>query len=280
MRGRRSMRGRALMLAAAVTLGIGAGGCEMFKVKGAVWTSTTQDGKTETKVREFNSFAEMPAAFSAAADDMNEATAKLAEKLTEAPPPGKVKLGDLSPGLASYEGQKDLDFLTFAEPKDGKTPSFTYVRIGVPSYDDFFQKTAEIYALVYQTRQMIYRMRVMSAKITAEDLDVKSALSAVVAKALKVDVSADNKAARGKLETYVSMGAAVAESTAALAKKTAELVQAGEQLITAAPTSITNPKTLIHLDLIVEGLKRSCDFVTETGSLLPDIASDLTSLGG
>ncbi|MCC6557252.1 MAG: hypothetical protein IT372_30240 [Polyangiaceae bacterium] len=46
---------------------------------------------------------------------------------------------------------------TFAEPKDGKKPSFTYVRIGVPSYDELFEKTSEIYALVYQTSQMELR---------------------------------------------------------------------------------------------------------------------------
>jgi hypothetical protein len=50
----------------------------------------------------------------------------------------------------------------------------------------------------------------------------------------------------------------------------------GQQLITAAPTSITNPKTALHLDLIIQGLKESVAMVTESGKLVPDLAGALT----
>jgi hypothetical protein len=133
-------------LLAMALLPVGAAGCEMFKVKGFVKTTTMVDGKTETKEREFNSFAEMPQAFS------------------------------------------------------------------------------------------------------AEGVDPKAALHAAVMSALQVD-------------------------------PTQELVAAGEQLITGAPASIINPKTALHVDLIVDGLKQSCELIAESGSLLVDIGSDLSPFG-
>ena len=54
----------------------------------------------------------------------------------------------------------------------------------------------------------------------------------------------------------------------AMVGKVQQLIASGQQLVTAAPASITNPKTAMHLDLIVKGLTDSVQLVLQTGELL------------
>lgn len=77
---------------------------------------------------------------------MDKSFKELLTKLAEAPPPGEVHLADLSPGLAGYGGNSNLNFAgnTWASGEDG----FTYVQIGVPTYDAFFKSTAEFHGFV------------------------------------------------------------------------------------------------------------------------------------
>ena len=55
--------------------------------------------------------------FSDVAKEVGKTTEKLAKALVEAPPPGQVKLGDVSPALMKYEGNDRFDFVHAASKK-------------------------------------------------------------------------------------------------------------------------------------------------------------------
>lgn len=252
-------------------------GCDMIKVQGVVKTTVMQDGQTTTKEHHFDKLEDMPKAFDAAADDLGETTDKLIKELTEAPPPGKVKLGDLSPALKEHENSPAIDFLARQTKETGKDTEFSYVRIGVKSYDDFFQKTAEMHALAFQAKQMVHRLKTLSVKVLGKaDVDLaKGALKAAVEAALKTEPTSENQGDLDELQELEKMTTAIASTVVAFAQKTQELVAAGQQLVTGAPASITNPKTALHLDLIVKGLKQSVELVGKSGELLAEVAGEI-----
>jgi len=78
------------------------------------------------------------------------------------------------------------------------------------------------------------------------------------------------------LQLMADMASVLSGSIQALMAKTQQLIASGQQLIAAAPTSITNPKTVLHLDLIVKGLQESVAMVVESGKLVPQLAGNLT----
>lgn len=273
----RNVRSLTSLVGLAALVTFGAGACDMIKVKGVVKTTTVEDGKTTTKTREFNSFEEMPAALSAGADDMSEATNKMVEKLTEAPPPGEVKLGDLLPTLAEYEENKNLNFLASAKTKDGKPYKFKYVQIGVPSYDEFFKSSMEFYALIYQVRYTTMRIRKLSATIAGKEDAAEMALGELIDKVMETEANAAQKPIVTQIEELVTLTKAMAPAALALVEKTQKLVASGQQLVAGAPSSITNPKTALHIDLIVEGLEQSVSLIGSSGELLEGMVSDLSS---
>ena len=50
------------------------------------------------------------------------------------------------------------------------------------------------------------------------------------------------------------------------------------QLVTAAPTSIANPKVVLHLDLVVKGLEDSVRVIGDSGRLLGELVRELGTL--
>jgi hypothetical protein len=60
--------------------------------------------------------------------------------------------------------------------------------------------------------------------------------------------------------------------------KTQRLVETGRQLVTAAPSSIVNPKVVLHIDLIVKGLEDSVRVVGSSGKMLGELIKELTTL--
>lgn len=261
-----------------LTLALSTTACDLIKVKGMVRTTTVIDGKETTKEREFNSLEEMPAALKAGAGDMAETTETLAKKLTEAPPPGQVKLADLSPALAEFEQHPQFNFLAKAKNADGTPLEFKYVRIGVPTYDQFFQKSAELFALMYQLRQVTHRLReVSSTLLDKKDIDKDTSLGDLVKAAMAADGSGKEGMVK-ELKELKEITSMLAPAALAMVKKTQELVSSGQQLITGAPASITNPKTALHLDLIVKGLKQSVGVVAESGSLLKQVSEEIVAL--
>jgi len=63
----------------------------------------------------------------------------------------------------------------------------------------------------------------------------------------------------------------IATLGAELASKASETAQAGAALVASAPSLITNPKLLLHLDLIVKGLGQGVDLLKDSGALITSV---------
>ena len=264
---------RSLMLV--VTAGALCAGCGMIDVKGKTHMKVTKNGETVMeKEVEFDSLEELPGAIKETASAFGETTAQLIKELTEAPPPGSVKLGALNPGLARFEGKQGFDFLMQASQEAG-ADKFQYVQIGVPSYDMFFKDCAEFYALVFQTTQAVGRMKKLAGALLNADVSAEVDVGAIVAQALGVQTASHQVLQRGNLQALAEMASVLSGSVQALVAKTQQLIASGQQLIVGAPASITNPKTVLHLDLIVKGLQDSVAMVIETGKLVPELVNNL-----
>lgn len=269
----------------------------LFKFEGHITrTRVNADGTTTTEHQEFDNWEDMKAELAVSAKELRATTKELLVKLTEAPPPGHVKLSDLSPAFAEYEGDEQFDFLLTAEA-DEDHPAFTYVQIGVPSYDNFFRAAAEFHAFVYQTKEAILKLRAMAqARIQATmngRVEASMSLGDVVAIALgqaadhtggksnKVGDALGFESGEGAADDLIAMrdlALSIGRSAPMFVEKTTNLVQTGQALVTAAPSSITNPKTVLHLDLIVKGLEESVSVVGGGGKLLVELAQELSTL--
>jgi hypothetical protein len=267
----------------------------MFKFQGTITkTKMNADGTTTTETKEYDDWDEMKADLAIAAKELRQTTKALITTLTEVPPPGRVKLGDLSASFAQYEGNTAFDFIVNADSDDD---GFAYVQIGVPSYDEFFKAAAEFHAFVFQTKESILRLRTLAqARIQATmngRVEAKMSLGDVVALALRQAPGATGDAADaaagalgGELGEGVpddllemrDLALSLARSGPEFVDKTQNLIASGKQLVTAAPTSIVNPKVVLHLDLIIKGLEDSVKVVGSSGKLLVELVKELGTL--
>jgi len=262
----------------AVGLVMGLGACDQLKFKGHVTTVKTENGHTTVHRREVDKIEDMPGAVSDAAHEMADVTKQLVKKLTDVPPPGNVKLGDLGAGFKDFEGKKDFDFLVQAKEGD-KAIDFQYVQIGVADYDKFFRTAMEIYALTYQTRQSLARMRMLASVVMDQDIDAAASVSAAVGRALNSTPQDAPGDVVAKLKAFKDMGQMLASVVPAIVDKVATLVSTGEKLILGAPSAITNPKVVIHIALIKQGLTDSVKVIKEAGKNLGGIVSDVSGFG-
>lgn len=253
-------------------------GCAMIPVQ--MHTSTTivhGDGTVEHKETHWKgTLDQLPAQLSKAGDDLADVTGKMVKELTDVPPPGKVKLSDLGAGMQSFEGNPQTDFLVAAKDDDGKPIDFQYVRLGVPSYDEFFKDAQVIYAIVYQADQTVHRMVELAGKLLHEKVDASATLGDAVARALKVDASADAEGLVGQLQQMQQLATSLGTLVSQFASRITKLVSDGQALITAAPTSLTNPKVATHLGLIKTGLTDSVTVIKDSGELIVKLAKDLS----
>jgi len=237
------------------------------------------DGTVEHKETHWHgTLDQLPAEVSRASKDLWKVTAELIKVLTDVPPPGHVTLHDLSPGLAKFEGRPETDFLMQAKTPEGKPIKFTYVKLGVPQFDDFFKLAQEIHALLWQTTQTITNMRSLAGAVLDTKIEPGAQLKVEVEKALG-QASVDTKlVAQLKLfhELAMSLGTLVPE----IITKVPKLLTTGEELVKSAPTAIVNPKVLAHLDLVKTGIVDSGKVIKESGEVLVRFAKDLTGYGG
>jgi hypothetical protein len=265
---------RVLPLVSFMAIGCGAIPVEMH-------TSTTvqhSDGTVEHKETHWHgTLDQLPAQMGKAGKEFGAVTAQMAKELTDVPPPGQVALDDLHPSLAKYKGQKDADFLINAKDDQGKPIDFKYVKLGVQQYDEFFKTAAEIYALVYQTTQVIGEMRQASSKILDKKIDASAELKASVDKAL-ANGSGDGEVT-AKLQGFAEQAQTLGVLVPQIAQKIVKLIQTGEALVASAATSITNPKIVTHLDLVKTGIVDSVKVIKESGVLLGNFSKDLTGFG-
>jgi hypothetical protein len=255
-------------MSALLALSVLASGCSLFKVQGSGFVKASYNGETLVdKQVKFDRLEEMPGAMKELGGAMADTTKLLAEKLVEAPPPGVVRLADIDPSLAVFENDPQVNFLLAARSLP-EPIEFDYVRIGVPSYDQFFQESAELYALMYQTQQTIWNLRTLAATRTGQSQIPGGQLIDAVNGALSAQLSPQGVEVDAKLRNLANVAVTIARSARNTVAATQQLIAAGQQLIAAAPSSITNPKTVIHLDLIVKGLGESAQMVAEAGKLL------------
>lgn len=268
-------RRRALALAIPLLL-VAVPACESLGIKANITSFKSINGKTEVKQREAKNWAEFEDAmgevatdFSDVAKEMGKTTTALAKALVEAPPPGKVKLGDVSPELRKFEGNERFDFVHAASQKPDAEYDFTYVQIGVASYDDFFKTAAEVYALAFQMKETARRIRMTAAAVTGSEAGDDPEAAAKSARG--AEVNDENRDAASYFKDLDAMWQLIGVQGVQLVSKTAELVSKGQVLITSAPSSILNPKTALHLDLIVEGLEQSIALIKDSASIMGEI---------
>jgi hypothetical protein len=189
------------------------------------------------------SFQQMVTQFSQAAVKLGELGNQLAheiESILEVPPRGTVKLSDLSAGLASYEGKPAFDFLVASTQKKDAKYDFTYTRIGVTEFDDFFRAVAETYACAYEigeTRGRIANLQGRSSRTAVE---------------------------QRYLEELEAFSKGVVELGVGFTGRIQELVARGERLVASAPSSVKHPKVALHIPLIIKGLRQSVRLLKDT----------------
>ncbi len=271
-----------LLLSGLATL---ASACEALGIKANIVTTKTVNGQTTTTVREAKNWDEFEKAMGEVATDFSDfakevgaTTAELAKKLTDVPPQGEVKLGQLSPSLKPYEGDVRYDYIKVAKANPNADYDFKYVQIGMPEYDNFFKASAEMYGAAYQLTETGRHafLASASAKGEAAPEDVEKGARKIkkteVDAALKGAEGATGEAKEG-IEKMKTLWMSTAELGSTLAAKSAATVQAGAALVSSAPSQITNPKLILHLDLIVKGLKQSVAMAKDTAGLLTDMVA-------
>lgn len=266
------------VLVSALALGSLSLGCSAIPVKMHTETHIQHaDGTVEHKSSDWEgTLDELPEQLGKAGAELGDVTAKMAKELTDVPPPGKVELKDLSPELAKFQGKRGADFLVSAKDENGKPISFQYVRLGVNEYDEFFKTSQEIYALVYQTTQVIGQMKKLSSKLLDAKVDASATLHAEVDKAIAGGADAELVA---DLKVMQEMARELATLVPQIVNKIGKLVSAGEALVASAATSLTNPKVATHLDLVKTGLVTSVKVIKESGTLMVDMTKSLSGFG-
>ena len=271
---RNSPRPLVLVVAIASFLAL-APGCSLFKVKGTGFVKASYNGETLVdKQVKFDSLEEMPGAMRELGGAVAQTTELLVEKLVEAPPPGEVRLADIDPSLAQFENDPSVNFLNAGRSLE-QPMSFKYVRIGVPSYDQFFQQSAELYALMYQTKQTIFNLRTLAAARAGQTQLSTGPLKSAVDAALSTGLAPQMMVTDAKLRNLAGTAMTIARAARSTVTTVQELITSGQQLITAAPSSIMNPKTVLHLDLIVQGLGQSIQMIGESGRMLFEMIPEL-----
>lgn len=270
---------RTLRRLAPAALVLVATGCAAIPVKmNTSMTVVHGDGTVEHKETHWEgTLDQLPAQLSKAGGDLADVTGKMVKELTDVPPPGKVKLSDLGPGLQSFEGNPQCDFLVSAKDDDGKPIDFQYVQVGQPSYDQFFKDAQVVYAIVYQADQTVHRLRELSARITGQKVDASAELGSLVSQALQ-NSDPDSQLLVAELKQVQQLAVSLASLVTQFASRVTKLVSDGEQLVAGATQSLTNPKVLTHLALVKKGLVDSVTVVKNSGELLVKFGADLASL--
>ena len=195
----------------------------------------------------------------------------------EVPPQGQVRLSTLAPNLAQYDGDIRYDYIAVALTKPEPEYDFKYVQLGIPQFDSFFRSSAETYATAFQlveTGRHVYLASVALGHGSA-DTSIESGTKRVTkAQVEGAFANLDGATLEGTVtmrKDYHALWEGIATLGAQLASKASETAQAGVALVASAPSQITNPKLLLHLDLIVKGLGQSVNLLKDSGSLIMSV---------
>lgn len=130
---------------------------------------------------------------------------------------------------------------------------------------------------MYQTRESIKHLRLSAKAALGKDYKAKMSLGDAVHAAAAQGGEA-GLVVEGQLVETRELAMVLGGSTSSFVQQTQGPISSGQQLIAGAPSSITNPKTVLHLNLIVEGLGQSVAVVKDSGGLLVELGRDLATL--
>ncbi len=266
-------------------------GCEALGIKAKVVTTTSMNGETKTTVREAKNWdefstvmGEVATDFSDTAKKVGESTKKLVASLVDVPPPGKVTLADLDPTLKDLNQDPRYDYLSVAGARADGAYDFSYVRLGVHEFDDFFKASAELYATLYQLTETARHIRLLAAEMTGDkglaSFDAKAILKSEIDSSLaKIDqrlageAKGEGSAKAAEMANQMKRLWTTSITLATkLGPKAIELGRAGVALAASAPSQIKNPKLLLHIKLIVKGIGQSVALVKDAGPQLAKAA--------
>jgi len=269
----------------------GVSGCEALGIKAKVVTTTSMNGETKTTVREAKNWdefstvmGEVATDFSDTAKKVGESTKKMVQKLVDVPPPGKVTLADLDPTLKDLNADPRYDYLSVASARADGGYDFSYVRLGVQEFDDFFKASAELYATLYQLVETARHIKLLASEMTGDkalaSFDaksiVKSEIEASLAAIDQKNAHPPNDPTGAKAKEMAAQMKRLWQTSLTLATKlgpkAAELGRAGVALAASAPSQIKNPKLLLHIKLIVKGIGQSVALVKDAGPQLAKAA--------
>jgi hypothetical protein len=84
-----------------------------------------------------------------------------------------------------------------------------------------------------------------------------------------------DKATSETFDKLVKLGSTLARAIGEFIERAAALVAAAAKLVAGAAANITNPKVLLHLDLVVQGIRQAGEMVGKTAELLGKISAEL-----
>ena len=198
-----------------------------------------------------NPYRQMAQALAKAYQALRTTIKEMIAKLTEVPDPGVVQLADLDPDLAEHAGG----------PHDYVGDRFEYVRIGVAEYDAFFESSMALFAYTSQVHDSAAELRDRVGLRVGYGPVNKMTLTELVASGR---ASESSRRLSALVETMSGFAANYRE-------RARSLRATGGNLAAGAKQSILNPRVLVHVDLIVKGLKQSVEAIIEAGKLLADL---------
>lgn len=222
----------------------------------------------------------VPPSFDRTGKQLAALIAFISGRLAEAPAPGEVTLGDLSPELASFQGT-DLDFIT--KGKECELPErFQYLRIGVPEYDQFFQSVAELHALAFQARFTVARTREVCNALLDRADDPTVAITALLSSALgvnPVNASSATLELMDKLRGADELIEILEVILPAFEEKGKAVADSAEALWKDPGGVLDDPAIAITSMHIVTAIKESAALVLETVDLLGQTVQEITNVG-
>ncbi|MEM9692521.1 MAG: hypothetical protein AAGA56_08255 [Myxococcota bacterium] len=253
-------------------------GCEYMPLK--IQSHTNINGEETHRNYEVHNWEEFEAAMSEVAGDfaqvagaLADTTGQLIKELIDVPPAGEISLTDLANGLERFGQKKGFDFISEKKAQvaqEGSGYDFRYVQIGVPEFDDFFESAANTYALAYQNKETKHRASKLVNKLLGTDLSLESP-ELVKKTRHAIEGEHGHESALpfvSYLEDLDEMSGSLAGRVIERAKAVADLVTSGTRLVTSAPQQIQNPKVLLKLPLVVQGLKESVELISQSGEVL------------
>lgn len=227
----------------------------------------TVDGRTVTEeveyanYREFfksvgrelvNPWVQIGKALAAAMKELRRIIKEMIDSILHVPAPGTIALADLDPAFASFAGGRH-DYVG--------TDQFTYVRLDVPAFDAFFEASMGLFAYTTQL--------VRSTNALRDEIGLRKGYQAAAKMSVR-DLLALGAEAPSTRDLTTVVEATLGPSSS-YRDKVRELRATGTNLVTNAKRTLLDPRVVVHVDLVVEGVAQSLEVLAETAKLFVEL---------